>query len=317
VREGDTWRATQEALRFSIPDSIYGLLAARVDGLPADERRVLQEAAVIGRTFWASAVEHAIGGEVAAALLGLERRGLVTVRPTSTLGGQEEYAFKHALVRDVAYSSQPKARRARAHAEAGAWIELLAGDRTDEFAELIAHHYETAVVGDDADLAWLDDSAGREAIRLRAFHALLVAGTAARRRFTIDRAAELHERALTLTVTDAERLDAYEQIGRDHDAAYHGEAALAAYTAAIDVARRDPNEQARLASLARRIGGLVALRGGAFRETPDIVLILLPRRGTRSFRLPVPPAEYGAVRKLLAEKARAGALSLEPAILGL
>jgi len=55
----------------------------------------------------------------------------------------------------------------------------------------------------------------------------------------------------------------------------------------------------------------------AFRETPDIVLILLPRRGTRSFYLPVPPAEYGAVRKLLAEKARAGALSLEPAILGL
>jgi len=43
-----------------------------------------------------------------------------------------------------------------------------------------------------------------------------------------------------------------------------------AYTAAIDVARRDPNEQARLASLARRIGGLVALRGGAFRETPDL-----------------------------------------------
>ena len=55
----------------------------------------------------------------------------------------------------------------------------------------------------------------------------------------------------------------------------------------------------------------------AFRETPDIVLILVPRRGGGSFQLPVPPAEYGAVRKLLAEKARVGALNLEPAILGL
>jgi class 3 adenylate cyclase/tetratricopeptide (TPR) repeat protein len=273
VRDGDTWRATQQALTVSIPDSIYGLLAARVDALPAEERRVLQEAAVIGRTFWANAVEHAIGSEAAGALLGLERRGLVTVRPTSTLGGQEEYAFKHALVRDVAYSGQPKARRARAHAEAGAWIERLAGDRTDEFAELIAHHYETAVAGDDADLAWLDDAPGREAIRLRAFRALLTAGTAARRRFAIDRAAELHEGTLALATSDAERLDAYEQIGRDHDAAFHGEAALAAYTSAIDLARHDPSERARLASLARRLGSLVALRGGAFRETPDLGMV--------------------------------------------
>jgi len=270
VRDGDTWRATQQALTVTIPDSIYGLLAARVDALPTEERRVLQEAAVIGRTFWANSVEHAIGSDVAEALLGLERRGLVTVRPTSTLGGQEEFAFKHALVRDVAYSGQPKARRARAHAEAGAWIERLAGDRTDEFAELIAHHYLTAVAGDDADLAWLDDPAGREEMRKRAFHALLVAGTAARRRFAIDRAAELHEGGLALAATDVERLDAYEQIGRDHDAAFHGEAALSAYTAAIDLARRDPDERARLASLARRIGSLVALRGGAFHETPDL-----------------------------------------------
>ena len=120
VRDGDTWRATEQALTFAIPDSVYGLLAARVDALPAEERRVLQEAAVIGRTFWADAVVHATGLEVGGTLLALERRGLVVVRPTTSLTGQEEFAFKHALVRDVAYASQPKARRARAHAEAGA-----------------------------------------------------------------------------------------------------------------------------------------------------------------------------------------------------
>jgi hypothetical protein len=55
----------------------------------------------------------------------------------------------------------------------------------------------------------------------------------------------------------------------------------------------------------------------AFRETPEVVLVLLPRRGRGSYRLPVPPGEYGAVRKLLAEKSRAGDLHLDPAILGL
>jgi len=55
----------------------------------------------------------------------------------------------------------------------------------------------------------------------------------------------------------------------------------------------------------------------AFVERPGIVLVVLPRTGGRSLRLPVPPGEYGAVRKLLEEKARAGALQLDPGILGL
>ena len=99
-----------------------------------------------------------------------------------------------------------------------------------------------------------------------------MAGTAARRRFAIDRAAELHERALALATSDGERLDAQEQIGQDHDAAFHGEAALAAYTTAIEIARGDPGQRDRLASLARRAGSLVALRAGAFHETPDLAL---------------------------------------------
>ncbi len=170
VQEGDHWRATGAALTTTIPDSIYALLAARVDALSASDRRILQEAAVIGRTFWAAAVAHAIPGNgVAESLAVLERKGLVLVRPTSTLGGQEEFAFRHALVRDVAYSSLPKARRARAHAEAGDWIAELAGERSDEFVELVAYHYETAIAGEDADLAWLGDAGEREAVRAKAY----------------------------------------------------------------------------------------------------------------------------------------------------
>ncbi|HEY8177562.1 MAG TPA: adenylate/guanylate cyclase domain-containing protein [Candidatus Limnocylindria bacterium] len=272
VQEGDHWRATSAALTTTIPDSIYALLAARVDALAAAERRVLQEAAVIGRTFWAAAVAHAIPGNGVAETLALvERKGLVLVRPTSSLSGQEEFAFRHALVRDVAYASLPKARRARAHAEAGDWIAELAGQRSDEFAELMAFHYETAIAGEDADLAWLGDATQRDGVRAKAYASLLAAGRVARRQYALDRAVDLHQRALEMAINDVERMEAYEQIGRDHDLAFHGELALAGYRAAIDLARDDPAQAGRLARLARRAGSLVAMRGGSFEELPDHV----------------------------------------------
>ncbi|HEY7463836.1 MAG TPA: hypothetical protein VH987_05270 [Candidatus Limnocylindria bacterium] len=274
VQEGDHWRATDAARTATIPDSIYALLAARVDALAAGERRVLQEAAVIGRTFWAAAVAHALpGDEVAESLAVLERRGLVVVRPTSSLGGQEEYAFRHALVREVAYGSLPKARRARAHAEAGDWILALAADRGEEFAELIAHHFETAIAGEDADLAWLEDAGEREAVRAKAYASLLAAGRAARRTYALARAAELHGRALALAADDLERMAAYEQIGRDHDLAFHGELALDAYRSAIQIARRSDGQEDALARLARRASSLASMRGGSFQVVVDHVEI--------------------------------------------
>jgi class 3 adenylate cyclase/tetratricopeptide (TPR) repeat protein len=273
AQEGDRWRAVGSIDTSPIPDSVHALLSARVDALAPVERRALQEAAVIGRTFWAAPVEAAAGAEdVAGALVSLERKGLVFARPTSSLAGQSEYVFKHALVRDVAYASLAKARRARAHAGVAAWLEQLAGDRADEFAELIAHHYVTAVAGEDADLAWLDDSVAYEDLRQRAFAALVGAGRAARRRFATDRAVELHQQARSLAITDTERLDAFEQLGRDHEVAFHGDEALDAFNAALEIARRDPAERQRVASLARRAGTMVSVRAGSFRVPPDLAM---------------------------------------------
>ena len=178
--------------------------------------------------------------------------------------------FKHAVVRDVAYASLPKARRARAHAEVGSWMESISGDRADELAELVADHYYTAVAGEDADLAWLSDPAGREEIRLRAFRALIAAGRVARRRFATPRAVELHEKALSLASSDEELLDGYEEVGRDHESAFHGDEAFAAYAEAIAIARRHPEWRERLGVLARRAASIVALRGGSFRGKPDM-----------------------------------------------
>ena len=272
-RDGERWRATRSIGEVKIPDSVQALLAARIDALQPEERHVLQEAAVVGRIFWAAAVEGAVEGDLRSSLAGLERKGLILVRPTTTVAGQTEYLFKHALTRDVAYASLPKARRARAHAAVAEWIAKLAGDRTEEFADLIAYHYRAAILGDGADLAWMDDPDGREALRRRARAALLVAGRAARHRFATDLAVELHEQALELATGDTERLDALEQVARDHESAFHGDAALVAFQAALDIARQDPSTRDRVAVLARHAAGLAAHRGGAFVNEPDYNLV--------------------------------------------
>jgi len=270
VREGDTWRATDAARQTTVPDTIHGLLAARVDGLPPLEKQVLQEAAVVGRVFWEEPVAQSLGnGSVSDALLELKRKGLVFTRPTSSIAGQIEFMFKHALVRDVAYSSLPKVRRARAHAEHGAWIERLAGDRIDELAELLAHHYGTAASGEDADLAWADDPPQGEAVRVKAVESLLLAGEMARRRYAIDKAVELHQQVLSLSRSDRERARALEELGDDHAAAFHGDETFASYLETLALLRLDPAATSARVRLCRKAARMVAEKSGTFRVRPD------------------------------------------------
>jgi class 3 adenylate cyclase/tetratricopeptide (TPR) repeat protein len=270
VRDGDRWRATPAADTTTVPDTIHGLLAARIDALSAEEKRVLEEAAVVGRVFWEEPVARAVrNGEVGGHLLGLERKGLVFARPTSSIAGQTEYMFKHALVRDVAYAALPKSRRARAHAELAAWIEELAGDRIEEFAELLAYHLATAVAGEDSDLGWADDPAHREEVRRKALEAQVRAGDLARRRFALAKALELHERALSLADSSAERARAHEEIGEDHDVGFHGDEAEAAYRQALEIWKAEPPDTGDRARVSMKIARMATTRTGAYRHRPE------------------------------------------------
>jgi DNA-binding SARP family transcriptional activator len=272
VATGAGWRATAEAAGVTIPDTVHGVLAARIDALPADEKRVLQEAAVIGRVFWPEPLAVAVADvDVDAALARLEERGLVVERTSSSLRGHAEYQFKHALVRDVAYAALPKARRARAHAEHADWIEKLG--RRDELLELIAHHYRSAVVGDDADLAWADSPAEQATLRERAFEALLEAGDGARRRFAIAKALELHEEALSLATNDVARARALAAIGDDHEAAYHGDEAWAAYQPALDLLRDQRGTEHLRTRIYFAASRMAAVKWGGFRTKPSPALM--------------------------------------------
>jgi DNA-binding SARP family transcriptional activator len=274
VRDGDRWRVTTEVARIALPDTVHSLLAARMDALPPVEKRVLQEAAVVGRVFWQAPLVRTLDdAAVRDALLRLEDRGLVVARPTSALGGQTEFQFRHALVRDVAYAGLPKSRRARAHAEHASWLEELAGERRDELVELVAYHYRSAVAGPDADLAWAEDAAAFARTRARAFEALLAAGEVARRRFAIAKALEVHEQALALAAGDLERGRALAAIGDDHEANYHGDEAFEAYGAALDRLRRLPGTEPLRAGICLKASRMAAVKWGGFRVKPAPALM--------------------------------------------
>ena len=269
VHDRDGWKTTPAAQLISLPESLHALLAARIDALPAAEKRVLQEAAVVGQVFWAQALAETAGIEdIDHGLEELERRGLVMRRPTSSLESTAEYAFKHALLRDVAYISVPLARRARAHAEVGEWIKNLSGDRQQEFSELIAHHFDMAVTADGADLAW-ETPQERDAVRAKALEHLLLAGQHARGRVALEKAVDLHQRALALAATDEDRLRAHEELGDDHASAYHAEAAMTDLLAALEIARADPHRSADRSRICSKAAELMAMSPGAFRTDPD------------------------------------------------
>jgi class 3 adenylate cyclase len=223
---------------LTIPDSVRALLAARVDALPGEEKRALQDAAVVGRIFWATTLDSMRAERVRPALRALEERGLVVTRPASSLPGHTELAFRHGLVRDVAYESIPKGRRAAAHAAVGHWIAELAGDRRDEYVELIAYHYESAARPEDSELAWPSDTARRDEIRTNAIAALIEAGRAATTRFAIDQALGFGERALALARTDAERVAALELKARAAHAGVRADEAWSSYMEALEAAER-------------------------------------------------------------------------------
>lgn len=132
--------------KLQVPENVQGIIAARLDGLPAEEKQLLQDAAVLGKVFWLGAV-CAVGGRdraVAERLLhGLGRKEFVRRQRSSSVGGEEEYAFQHLLVRDVVYGQIPRTPRAQQHERAAGWIESLG--RPEENAEMLAHHYLEAL----------------------------------------------------------------------------------------------------------------------------------------------------------------------------
>ena len=206
------WDLRDLPTRLQMPDSVQSVLAARIDLLGPPEKAALQSASVVGRVFWADPVSELLGG-VEADLRVLVERDFIRRRPESSLAGEREFAFKHALTRDVAYESLPKARRAHLHAAFAAWIERV-GEGRDDHAPLLAHHYSEAVKPDQLDLAWPDADDEVERLRSKALVWLRRAADLAAGRYALDEQIGLLERAVALEPDKTRRAELWESIAR-------------------------------------------------------------------------------------------------------
>jgi class 3 adenylate cyclase/tetratricopeptide (TPR) repeat protein len=244
-----------------LPHSVQALLAARLDSLEPFQRRLLAHAAVIGRTFWEGALvplAAAEEGDLTAALRALREKDLVIASEGSDLQGESELAFKHALIRDVAYTMLPKAVRARKHFEVGGFIEARAGERVEEVVALLAEHYgRAAALGVELRLPDAEVQPYRE----KALHYLEAAGDAARAFYSNAEAFSHYEAAREQAGSDegavariAEKQgDVALRLGRVDVAIEVWEQALAYHS------ERDHFE--RVAELHRKVGAALAHKG--------------------------------------------------------
>ena len=128
-----------------LPETVQGIIAGRLDSLPPEEKRLLLDAAVLGKTFWVGALESIGGADGGAVdrLHALQRKEFVRRERRGSVAGETEFVFTHLLVRDVAYAQIPRAERAEKHLGAARWIESLA--RAEDLAEPLAHHWLAAL----------------------------------------------------------------------------------------------------------------------------------------------------------------------------
>jgi class 3 adenylate cyclase len=187
--------------KLPLPESVQGIIAARLDALPREEKALLQDAAVIGKVFWLGALT---GTEQQ--LHALQQKEFVQRARRSSVEGETEFSFKHLLVRDVAYGQIPRAERAEKHRRAAEWIESLG--RPEDHAEMVAHHYVSAVELSRAAGQDMDEMAPRARAALRE------AGDRATTLSAFGQAEHYYAAALGLEPAQKERLDLLLRKGR-------------------------------------------------------------------------------------------------------
>lgn len=227
-----------------VPDTIQGVLAARVDLLEPVEKVILQYGAIVGRNFWLSLLIEQCADlspeTILDGLVSLIRRDFITensAKSNSPIVNDHSYNFKHILIRDVVYNNIPRLRRAREHARIALWIGQHAQQQSAELIELIAYHYQQALT------TW-SVSASMEYIELPSTqhaHNTLI-------RLTRDMLRQQAIKYLTLTGDQALH-------------GYYGLRALRAYNDAYDLlidGQTDPLERSRMLT---KIADAQALRG--------------------------------------------------------
>lgn len=165
----------------SLPTTIRGIVAARLDGLPPAERSILVDAAVVGKVFWRGPLERMTtpANGLSDVLGALERRDLIRREAVSMIQGEQQFVFNHVLIRDVAYDLLPRAKREQRHAVVAEFFETATAEIGEATAAIARHwrdagNFERAIdqfvrAAEQAERGWAKDHAVllyREALTL-------------------------------------------------------------------------------------------------------------------------------------------------------
>lgn len=160
-----------EAVERALPATIEAVIGARLDRVGEPEKTLLQMCAIIGKEIPLAVLEDVaspLASQIQVGLEGLCRAGLIL--PQRSEGGRH-FAFRHPLIQEVAYSTQLKVRREQVHASVAAAMELYYAEQLDEYAGLIAYHFEQAKQALKAAqhnaraAAWVGSSSAAQAIK--------------------------------------------------------------------------------------------------------------------------------------------------------
>jgi class 3 adenylate cyclase/tetratricopeptide (TPR) repeat protein len=235
----------------AIPDTVQGVLLARLDLLSARERDVLQHAAVIGRFFWGSALlslaPHLADGPLLAVdplgvlLAALQEKGLIQpsegVRVGLAPADETIYTFNHALIREIVYATIARTRRAHEHERVAEWIEAQAAGHEEDLADSLAQHYLHYYL--QANLARARNSERRLSVRAKVLRYLALAGDQALARHAAVKAESCFGDAIALLEEEADAddlallADCYRKRGEARWMSLRGDDAWADYTAAL------------------------------------------------------------------------------------
>ncbi len=245
-----------------LPDTVQAAIAARIDQLPAEEKRTLQYASVLGHTFSQGPLGDLLEADPTDWLWSLRRRALVQERPGSEAG---HYVFRHQLIRDVAYNSLPRRERAELHERA---VEALrARDDFAERPELIAYHLDHAQGLDPTDER-------RRATR----EAMVAAADSAVRRGAAARGRQLYEDAAGLADDGVGRHDALVAAGEVALRGWRGDLGMRLFREAAEAAERDGDTDRAAAAYARSVE-IGARMHGIAGDPPVAELRALLQRG--------------------------------------
>jgi class 3 adenylate cyclase/tetratricopeptide (TPR) repeat protein len=235
VQEGNVYRPTGPVETLEVPETLHALIAARLDSLTQDERRLVQDGAVLGKTFTKqglTAVTGLTGEELEPLLSGLLRKEILSIQADPRSPERGQYSFLQDIVKHVAYETISKKERKAKHLAAAQHLSSVWSAEEDEIVEVVAAHYLDAYAAapDDADAEEIRSNAREMLVRAGERAASLAANAEAQRSF--ERAAELADDPLVQADLH-ERAGTMARIGaRADEAAAHYERAIELFEAA-------------------------------------------------------------------------------------